>query len=94
MNNENIGKSPSERCAKKLQNVELKKLLCNFSVKNYNSFEEAFDRMDDRQKCDIYIKVLKFVLPTISAVKFEDAESAASASDLLRAVASYPDNKI
>lgn len=94
MKKENIGKSPSERCAKKLQNVELKKLLRDFSMENFNIFKEAFNRLDDRQKCDTYIKVLKHVVPTISAVKFEDADTASTASDLLRAVASYPDDKI
>lgn len=94
MKEENIGKPPSANFGKKVQNADLKNLLRDFSLENFTVFSEAFAHLDDRQKCETYVKVLKYVLPVISAVRFEDAGAADTASGLLRAVSSYPDDKM
>lgn len=75
--------------ARKVRNRELKDLLREFAVDEFDEFVKDFRKLSKNQKCETYIKVLKYVLPTISAIKFEDAGSASSASELLHIAAKY-----
>ncbi len=68
---------------------ELKELMKNFSIDKFHDFEESFDKLTPKAKCATYLQVVKFVIPTISSVAFEDAKNASTAIELLRAVSQY-----
>ncbi len=67
----------------------LKELMRDFSIDKFHEFEEAFDKLKPKDKCSTYLQVVKFVIPTISSVAFEDAKNASTAIELLRAVSQY-----
>lgn len=83
------GQEEVQKAVRKAGNRELKDLLREFTVEEFDGFVKEYRKLNKRQRCETYIKVLKYVLPTISAIKFEDAGSASSASELLHIAAKY-----
>lgn len=68
------------------KNTELKNKLRDFAIEDFDTFLDAFSRLSPRDKVDAYLKVLKFVLPTISSVQFDnEQQSSTPAIDLLLA---------
>lgn len=68
---------------------EIRSLFRNFAIDKFDDFVEEFDKLGGKDKCEMYIKTVKYVLPTISSIKFEDARTANNAVELLRAAAQY-----
>lgn len=83
------GKVQTRQSKQKKANRELKAMMRDFAIDEFDGFAEAFRTLDKNRKCDTYVKVLKYVLPTYSAIRFEDAGNATSASQLLRRAAAY-----
>lgn len=73
----------------KNKNTEMRNNLRDFVLNNYEKFEEAFDKLSPKMKCDVYLKAAEFVLPKMSSIKFEDAKDSNSGVDLLRITATY-----
>jgi hypothetical protein len=68
---------------------KLKDLLTDFAHDKFEDFVSEYDKLRGKPKCDIYIKMLEFVQPRISAVQFEDLKEARDAVTLLRDFAKY-----
>jgi hypothetical protein len=66
------------------QSSVIKDMVRNFAIDKFDDFIEAFGKLGNKDKVDAYIKMLKYVLPTITAVQFDEQESTSPAMDLLR----------
>lgn len=73
------------------KNTEMKENLRNFVLDNYDAFCDSFSKLSAKDKCAVYMKAVDFVVPKISAVKFEDSKNADSAIELLKIAAQYKD---
>jgi hypothetical protein len=73
----------------KNKNIALKDLLRDFTADNYAEFEGAFHRLNPKDKCATYLKVMEFVLPKVSSIKFDESTGAKNAMDLLKSYAAY-----
>lgn len=71
------------------KNAEMKDNMRNFALDNFDDFKEAYKELSAREKCCVYLKVVDFVVPKVSSVKFEDEGAANSAAQLLKAAAEY-----
>lgn len=50
----------------------------------FDDFIESYEQLRPSKKCEIFLKLLEFIQPKMSSVKFEDGDASNSASDLLR----------
>lgn len=75
------------------KNTEMKDNLRNFMLENFEAFQASFRKLSDRDKCNIYLRTAEFVMPKISAIKFEEAKNANSAVELLRITAGYKEEE-
>lgn len=98
MNNENLkpfkrgvvhNYDPEKRKAKRA----LKDLLKGFAEDRYDNFVEEYDKLHGKPKCEIYLKILEYVLPKYASVQFEDLKEVKNAVALLRGLAEYKKNE-
>lgn len=72
------------------KNKELREMIRDFALNKYDDAIAAFDRISNpKDKFDSYCKMLRYLIPTVSAIKFEDAKEASTAVELLRIAAQY-----
>lgn len=72
------------------KNKELREMIRDFASDKYDDAVSAFDSIrDPKDKFDAYCKLLRYVLPTVSAIKFDDAKEAKTAVELLKIAAQY-----
>lgn len=71
------------------KNAEMKDNMRNFALDNFDDFKKAYKNLSPEDKCRVYLKVVDFVVPKVSSVKFEDEGTANSAAQLLKAAAEY-----
>lgn len=78
---------PKGRVSK--EKLDLRLAVKKFAEDNFETFQDAFNALDKRDQVDAYIKVCKFVLPTIQHVAFENMADSQSMShrDRLRELA-------
>lgn len=75
------------------KNSEMKDNLRDFVLDNFEDFCESYKKLPAKEKCRIYMKAVEFVVPKVSAIKFEDSKEANSALELLKITAKYKDEK-
>lgn len=73
----------------KNKNSEIRDLLRNFARENFDDFVDNYNKLQPRDKTNMYMKVVEYVVPKVSAVKFEDAKNTNNAIELLRITAGY-----
>lgn len=71
------------------KNAEMKDNMRNFALENFEDFKTAYKLLPPEDRCRVYLKVVDFVVPKVSAVKFEDEGAINSAAELLKAAAEY-----
>lgn len=65
--------------------AEMRKMISAFTEDNFKEFCDDWKKiMDKEKKCNIYLNMLKFTLPTLSSVSLEEGEKKDSVSDMLR----------
>lgn len=52
--------------------TELKQTIKEFIDSNQNEFEERFSKLNDKDYCQIYLKMMEFCVPKLQSTKFED----------------------
>ena len=82
---EGSGRKPGQ----KAQNQELRDLIRNFTRENWDTFVARMATLDDKEYCQLFEKLLKYVLPTISSVRFEQENAINGAVALLQRFAEY-----
>lgn len=75
------------------KNTEMKDKLRDFVIDNFEDFCTSYGKLTAKEKCRIYMKALEFVVPKVSAIKFEESKDANSALELLKIAAKYKDEK-
>lgn len=57
---------------------ELRKLLKDFAVDNFNEFKTSWGLiMEPEKKCKVYIDACKYVLPSLSSIDLTDSDGLA-----------------
>lgn len=77
----------------KHQNTELRAMLRNFAAEHYEDFVRRMSRLEDKDFCVMYEKLLKYNLPTISSIKFEDQTQVTNAFSLIKSLIDYKDQQ-
>ena len=83
-----LPRNPEKQEAKK----ELKLLIGDLLVDHFDDFTAAWmrlARMSPKAFCDIYVTLLNFSVPKISAVQFDESIKSNPATDLLKEMAQY-----
>ena len=75
----------------KNQNTEIRALLRNLVIDEFPTYVKRLHMLEDDKYCKSYETILKYVVPTISAIKFEDNADVKSAASLIRSLAQYDD---
>lgn len=93
-----IAKEPKERAVNRgvpkgrvsQKTLDVRDFLKNFVAENAQDFADTYQRLEDRDKVEVFIKVCKFVVPTIQNIQFEDktAQDGGNWKDKLKALAS------
>lgn len=73
----------------KNRNTEIKERIAEMVGEKFDDFVEAFDKLPPKPKCALFIKLVEFVVPKVSAIKFEEEDGSNSAIELLRLRAQY-----
>lgn len=72
------------------KNNELRDLIRDFSIDKFDEYMEAFEAIGDpKDKAKEYREMLKYVVPTITAVQFEQEGAVSNAQQHLRELTSY-----
>ena len=72
------------------KNSELRELIRDFSLDKFVDYVEAFEKIDDpKDKAKEYREMLKYVVPTITAIQFEQEGAVSSAQEHLRALTGW-----
>lgn len=72
------------------KNNELRELIRDFSLDKFKDYVEAFEAIDEpKDKAKEYREMLKYVVPTITAVQFETEGAVSSAQEHLRSLTGY-----
>ena len=75
------------------KNNELRDLIRDFSIDKFKEYMEAFEAIDEpKDKAKEYREMLKYVVPTITAVQFEQEGAVSSAQQHLRELTGYGAN--
>lgn len=69
---------------KKNKNTLIKERIFEMVESHFDDFIESYDMLRPNKKCETFLKLLEFIQPKMSSVKFEDGDASNSASDLLR----------
>lgn len=69
---------------KKNKNTLIKERIFEMVESHFDDFIESYDMLRPSKKCETFLKLLEFIQPKMSSVKFEDGDASNSASDLLR----------
>lgn len=85
------GKTGGRKTGAKNRNTEIKERISEMVGCKFDDFVKAYDALPPRQKCALFIKLMEFVVPKVSAIKFEEADGSSSAIELLRLRAKYKD---
>ena len=72
------------------KNNELRELIGDFSLDKFVDYVKAFESIDDpKDKAKEYREMLKYVVPTITAIQFEQEGAVSSAQEHLRALTGW-----
>ena len=63
----------------KNRNTEIKENIAKMVSEKFDDFVVAFDKLPPKPKCALYIKLVEFVVPKVSAIKFEAEDESNSA---------------
>lgn len=72
-------------------NTEVKERIAEMVSEHFDDFVASYNTLPARQKCALYMKLIEFVVPKVSSIKFEDLDGGNSALELLRLRAKYDD---
>lgn len=73
------------------KNTEIRDMLRDFTREKFPDFVENYEKLSPKDKTNMYMKVVEYVVPKVSAIKFEDAKNTNNAIELLRITAGYND---
>lgn len=77
----------------KNRGTETKERITGMVTSRFDDFMESFDKLPPAKKCDLFLKLVEFVLPKMSSVKFEEESASTSAAELLRERSRYEDKE-
>ena len=73
----------------KNQNTEIRSMLRNLVIEEFPTYVKRLHGLDDDEYCKNFKDLLKYVVPQISSIKFEDSSEIKNASSLLKGLLEY-----
>ena len=74
----------------KSKKTSMREFFTNFAVDRFDEFVAAWEEIDNpKDKCEIYLKATKHVIPTVSSIQFEDEKVSTTIADLIAQRAKY-----
>lgn len=52
--------------------TKLRDVFSKFTEDKFSDFEEAWGNLEDKDKCETYLKMSKFVVPSLSSIELND----------------------
>lgn len=66
---------------------EKRQMLCDFIDRNFDNFEKSYNSLKPRDRCKIFVDLIKFVIPPASCVLLDTNSSGPTINESLKELA-------